>query len=69
MHVWDRVTPIDEVMRALDNLACVDLDLDDEHRDRLDEASRIDMGFPYDFYELDMVQALSFGGMRDRIDL
>jgi hypothetical protein len=33
----------------------------------LDEASRIELGFPYDIYAMDMVRALMHGGMSDRI--
>jgi len=32
-----------------DNLACLDFELPPEHRQRLDEASRIELGFPHDF--------------------
>jgi aryl-alcohol dehydrogenase-like predicted oxidoreductase len=32
-----------------DNLGCLDVVLPAEHRDRLDQASRIERGFPYDF--------------------
>ena len=33
----------------------------------LDEASRIELGFPHEFYTRDMVRGLVYGGMRDRI--
>ena len=32
-----------------DNLGCVDVSLTPEHQDRLDQASAIELGFPYDF--------------------
>jgi hypothetical protein len=33
----------------------------------LDEASAIEMGFPHDFYENEMVKTVAYGGLRDRI--
>ena len=33
----------------------------------LDEASRIELGFPYEFYTTDLVRGLVYGGMRDKI--
>jgi aryl-alcohol dehydrogenase-like predicted oxidoreductase len=51
-----------------DNLGCLDVTLDSEHLERLDEASRIELGFPHDFFNLDLVRQLVYGGMRDSID-
>ena len=36
---------------------------------RLDSASHVELGFPYDFYENDMVKGLIAGGMSDKIDV
>jgi hypothetical protein len=33
----------------------------------LDEASRIELGFPQDLYAIQPVHAIRYGGMRDRI--
>ncbi len=69
-----RPTPVIPIIGARkmeqfrDNLACLDLTLGAEHLARLDEVSRIELGFPHDFYRNGMVQGLTFGGMRDRID-
>jgi aryl-alcohol dehydrogenase-like predicted oxidoreductase len=52
-----------------DNLACLDLRLDDAQFGRLDAASRVELGFPHDFYFRDMVKALVYGGCGDRIDM
>jgi aryl-alcohol dehydrogenase-like predicted oxidoreductase len=52
-----------------DNLACVDLHLDEARVGRLDAASRVELGFPHDFYTRDMVKALVYGGFGDRIDV
>ncbi len=51
-----------------DNLGCLDFTLDSEHLERLDAASRIELGFPHDFFERDLVRQLVYGGMRDSID-
>jgi aryl-alcohol dehydrogenase-like predicted oxidoreductase len=51
-----------------DNLACLDLTLDADQAGRLDAASRVELGFPHDFYANDMVRSMISGGMRDKID-
>ena len=51
-----------------DNLGCLDLTLNRKHLERLDEASRIELGFPHDFFKSDLVRQLVYGGMRDSID-
>ncbi len=33
----------------------------------LDEASRIDLGFPHKFYTRDLVRDMVYGGIRDKI--
>jgi hypothetical protein len=33
----------------------------------LDEASRMELGFPHEFYTREMVRGMVYGGMRDRI--
>ena len=50
-----------------DNLASASLNLTADQLKTLDEASQIELGFPHDFYRRDMVKALIYGGMRDRI--
>ncbi len=50
-----------------DNLASFDLTLSAEQLKTLDEASRIELGFPHDLYEKDMVRTFVYGGMRDQI--
>jgi aryl-alcohol dehydrogenase-like predicted oxidoreductase len=51
-----------------DNLTCVDVRLDPALIARLDKVSRIELGFPHDFFEMERVRNLSSGGMRDKID-
>jgi aryl-alcohol dehydrogenase-like predicted oxidoreductase len=50
-----------------DNLASFDLTLSAEQLRTLDEASRIELGFPHDFYEKELPRTFIYGGMRDRI--
>jgi aryl-alcohol dehydrogenase-like predicted oxidoreductase len=50
-----------------DNLASFDLTLSRDQIKVLDEASRIELGFPHEFYERESVRAICYGGMRDRI--
>jgi len=50
-----------------DNLASFDLTLSAEQLKILDEASRIELGFPYDIYNKEMVRAMVYGGLRDQI--
>jgi aryl-alcohol dehydrogenase-like predicted oxidoreductase len=50
-----------------DNLASIDLSLSAEQLQTLDEASRIELGFPHHFYAKEMVRSLIYGGMADQI--
>jgi aryl-alcohol dehydrogenase-like predicted oxidoreductase len=50
-----------------DNLASFDLTLLTDQLKILDEASRIELGFPYDIYNKEMVRAIVYGGLRDQI--
>jgi aryl-alcohol dehydrogenase-like predicted oxidoreductase len=50
-----------------DNLASFNLTLSVEQVKALDEASQIDLGFPYDLYGKELVRAIRYGGMRDQI--
>jgi len=50
-----------------DNLASFDLTLSANQLKTLDEASRIELGFPHDIYAKEMVRAPLYGGLRDQI--
>jgi aryl-alcohol dehydrogenase-like predicted oxidoreductase len=50
-----------------DNLASFDLSLSMEQVQALDEASQIDLGFPYHLYAKEHVRAIASGGTRDLI--
>jgi aryl-alcohol dehydrogenase-like predicted oxidoreductase len=49
------------------NLRIVDIRLPEAEVQRLDEASKIELGFPLDLLGKPMVRALTFGGLADRI--
>jgi aryl-alcohol dehydrogenase-like predicted oxidoreductase len=51
-----------------DNMACVEFSLDEAHLQQLNEVSRIELGFPHDFFTNEMVQNFAYGGMRELID-
>ncbi|WP_341526846.1 aldo/keto reductase [Nostoc sp. UHCC 0302] len=51
-----------------DNLASLDLTLSPEHLQRLDEVSRIELGFPHDFLANDTIRDRLFGGTFSTID-
>jgi aryl-alcohol dehydrogenase-like predicted oxidoreductase len=57
-----------KLAQVQDNLACLGIRLDPALIARLDKVSRIELGFPHHFFEMEMVRNLSSGGMRDRID-
>jgi aryl-alcohol dehydrogenase-like predicted oxidoreductase len=50
-----------------DNLASFDLTLSSDQVKTLDEASWIDLGFPYDLYRKELPRTFMYGGMRDQI--
>jgi len=50
-----------------DNLASLDLQLSREQVQALDDASQIDLGFPYSMYAKEFVRAIAYGGLRDKI--
>jgi aryl-alcohol dehydrogenase-like predicted oxidoreductase len=50
-----------------DNLASLELTLSPDHLKTLDEASRVELGFPYEFYAKDLVRTFVYGGLRERI--
>ncbi len=50
-----------------DNLASFELTLSADQLRTLDEASQIELGFPYSMYAKEFVRAVRYGGMRERI--
>jgi aryl-alcohol dehydrogenase-like predicted oxidoreductase len=45
-----------------DNLACLEFELSEEHMKRLDEVSKIELGFPHDFLTSDFIRNIIYGG-------
>jgi len=45
-----------------DNLGALDVELGEGQRTRLDQASRIELGFPHEFLARQMARAVAFGG-------
>ncbi|MCU1275098.1 MAG: putative aldo/keto reductase [Bryobacterales bacterium] len=72
---WLRYRPIPvipiigarKLTQLQDNLASFDLTLSADQLTTLDEASRIDLGFPHDLYTKEAVRAIGYGGLRDQI--
>lgn len=54
--------------QMLDNLNCLQVNLSQEQMVRLSEASKIEMGFPHDFFKEDGVKLVTYGGFYDRIE-
>jgi aryl-alcohol dehydrogenase-like predicted oxidoreductase len=52
----------------LENLKCLDVTLSQEHLQRLNEVSKIELGFPGDFFLEEGVKAVTYGGFFDRIE-
>ncbi len=50
-----------------DNLGCLDVALSEEQISRLDEATKIDPGFPHDFLTRDYIRDIIYGGTYDQI--
>lgn len=51
-----------------DNLGALDVELSGGQRARLDEASRVELGFPHDFLAEEPIRRLVYGGVEDRLD-
>jgi aryl-alcohol dehydrogenase-like predicted oxidoreductase len=51
-----------------ENLKTIDVKLSDTQLQKLDEVSKIDLGFPGEFFREDAVRVNSFGGFYDRVE-
>ncbi|MFN6528181.1 aldo/keto reductase [Nostoc sp. ChiSLP03a] len=51
-----------------DNLASIEVNLAPEHLQRLDEVSQIELGFPHDFLQNDVIRDRLFGGTFNTIE-
>ena len=45
-----------------DNLACIEFELTSEQMQRLNEVSKIELGFPHDFLKSEMIKDIIYGG-------
>ncbi len=50
-----------------DNMASLGVTLTPEQVKALDDASSIDLGFPYSMYSKELVRGIAYGGLRDQI--
>lgn len=72
---WLRTRPVPvipiigarKLSQLQDNLASFGLTLSSDQVKTLDEASRIELGFPYDMYGKELPRTFMYGGMRDQI--
>ena len=55
------------ISQLQDNIESLTLELSEKQVSKLNEASAIELGFPHDFYEREMVKSFVYGGMRDQI--
>ena len=65
------VTPIigaRKIEQLKDNLERLEVQLSTDQLERLNEVSKIDMGFPHNFFDEEMVQAFAFVGLKEAID-
>jgi aryl-alcohol dehydrogenase-like predicted oxidoreductase len=51
-----------------DNLGCLDFELTAEELNRLDEVSKVELGFPHDFLSRDLIRSFIYGETYSRID-
>ena len=67
----DRIIPIIGARTAEqleENMECLKYPLDSEHMKRLDEVSRIELGFPHEFLVREHIRNLIYGFTYDKID-
>lgn len=57
-----------KVEQIEDSIGSLKVNIPNEIMDRLNEVSKIELGFPHDFYEQDGVKLVTYGGLRDQID-
>ncbi len=69
-HRGQQIIPIvgsRNAQQIKDSIGCVDVKLSTEQVARLDEVSKIEMGFPNDFLSSDVARNVVFGGMYEKI--
>lgn len=56
-----------KISQLQDNLAALEVKLSSDQLRLLDQVSAVPLGFPHEFYQVEMVRNFIYGGMRDRI--
>ena len=51
------------LLQLNDNLTCMEFELSDDQMQRLNEVSKIELGFPHDFLSTDQVKDIIYGGI------
>jgi aryl-alcohol dehydrogenase-like predicted oxidoreductase len=62
---WNRIIPIigaRKETQVKDNLACIEFELTTEQMKMLNEVSKIELGFPHDFLNSEMIRDIIYGG-------
>jgi aryl-alcohol dehydrogenase-like predicted oxidoreductase len=65
MNFRNKIIPIigaKNLVQINDNLACMEFVLSDDQIQRLNEISKIDLGFPHDFLSTDAIRNIIYGG-------
>ena len=61
----NRIIPIigaKNLVQINDNLGCIEFVLSDDHIQRLNEVSKIELGFPHNFLSSDTIRNIIYGG-------
>ena len=68
--VRNKIIPIigaKNLVQINDNLACMEFVLTDDHIERLNEISKIELGFPHNFLSSDTITNIIYGGIYSSI--
>jgi aryl-alcohol dehydrogenase-like predicted oxidoreductase len=57
-----------KISQVEENLKAMEIRLNETHLKRLDEISKIDLGFPGEFFKEEGVKSVTYGGFYDRIE-
>jgi aryl-alcohol dehydrogenase-like predicted oxidoreductase len=57
-----------KISQLEENLNTLNVTLSEEHLNKLNEVSALEMGFPHDFFKEDGVRLNNYGGFYDRIE-
>jgi aryl-alcohol dehydrogenase-like predicted oxidoreductase len=65
---WGDIIPIiagRNAAQVKDNIGCLNVTLDESQLKRLDEATKIDLGFPHNMLQGDIVRNMGYGGIEN----